>query len=427
MGKNDSENKGKKAFFFLRHNNDIDHIVPVLYKWLSLEKIPTDVIITTKKEFLNDYRIKLLKKFDHVRVIHIKDLVKKYSLSWFFIHYYFKFDTTFDKYIKSVNFVKKKADKAFNFVAEKLFKGVKSAIVVFDWTSIYFVKKIIELSKAKKFTTLSLPHGDAPYINYLIRKQDLNYDCTATHEEYKMFDYVVVPNNLWYKRYERYLDEDKLKLMGSPRYNREWLDIISKFVPKWETKADKKKLKIVFFLRNKGYPIFWDEVAQTIRLILQFPDVYLAVKHHPRNRNPDGLSRIILSMNPEIDKFKNKNFQFIYDDVSSGALMKWADVIIDLGTTVTWESIQNKQPVLMIEYLYANYSTVASYIKGSEIKSRDELYDTIQKLTKHKTNNFYNEKERQKFIKEMIDISDKNVLERYSKFLKKCLDESEKK
>ena len=39
--------KPKKAFFFLRHNNDIDHVTPVLYKWLSTENIPTDIIITT--------------------------------------------------------------------------------------------------------------------------------------------------------------------------------------------------------------------------------------------------------------------------------------------------------------------------------------------------------------------------------------------
>ena len=45
----------KKAVFFLRHNNDIDHIVPVLYKWLSTENVPTDIIITTKQDFLEDF------------------------------------------------------------------------------------------------------------------------------------------------------------------------------------------------------------------------------------------------------------------------------------------------------------------------------------------------------------------------------------
>jgi hypothetical protein len=45
----------KKAFFFLRHNNDIDHIVPVLHKWLSKEKIETHVIVSYNKESKKNY------------------------------------------------------------------------------------------------------------------------------------------------------------------------------------------------------------------------------------------------------------------------------------------------------------------------------------------------------------------------------------
>ena len=37
--------KSKKAFFFLRHNNDIDHSVPVIYKWLKTQ-IKTILLMT---------------------------------------------------------------------------------------------------------------------------------------------------------------------------------------------------------------------------------------------------------------------------------------------------------------------------------------------------------------------------------------------
>ncbi|MEM0492469.1 MAG: hypothetical protein QXS02_00705, partial [Candidatus Thermoplasmatota archaeon] len=57
-----------KAFFFLRHNNDIDHIIPVIYKWLTIEKTPTDVIITTKRKYLKDFRVKFIQGFNNVKV-----------------------------------------------------------------------------------------------------------------------------------------------------------------------------------------------------------------------------------------------------------------------------------------------------------------------------------------------------------------------
>ena len=63
-------------------------------------------------------------------------------------------------------------------------------------------------------------------------------------------------------------------------------------------------------------------------------------------------------------------------------------------------------------------------MKESHIKSRDELYDTIESFVKNKNQKFYNEADRQRFIKDIIDFPDKNSLERYCNFLKMCLYES---
>ena len=78
----------------------------------------------------------------------------------------------------------------------------------------------------------------------------------------------------------------------------------------------------------------------------------------------------------------------------------------------------------MLEYLNANYSFIADFMKESEIKCRDQLYNTIQSFIKDKNRRFYNEDDRKRFIKEIIDVPDKNILERYCKFLKRCLNES---
>ena len=413
----------KKAIFFLRHNNDIDHIVPVLYKWLSTQNIPTDVIITTKKEHLNDKRIVYLKQFKNVRILHINDLFKKYSLPYFFNRFYFKEDTKFDNLFKKHNYLRKKADNQIKKITNKFFENMQEGIVVFDWTTTYFVHKIVEISKQKGFTTISLPHGDRPYISLLETIDTLNYDGLKAYEPYKIFDYVVVPNKINTDRYNRFIKGDKLKVLGSPRYCDEWMKIISDFIPTYEEKESKDNLKIIFFLRNTGYPVFWDEVVRTIKLIMQFEGIYLIVKHHPRNRNAKKLTEQLLDKYPDVRKNLGKNLKFIYEGVDSGSLLKWADVVIDIGTSVTWEAVKQNKPVLMIEYLYSNYSTIACYIPETEIKCRDDLYHALEKLLSSKKEKFYDEKNRENFISEIIDTPDKKVLERYCSFLKECLNE----
>jgi len=294
-------------------------------------------------------------------------------------------------------------------------------IVVFDWITNHFVEQIVQMAKNRRYITISLPHGDRPYVSHLESINDLNYSCLDSHEPSKIYDYVVVPNALCYERYERYLEKDRIKILGSPRYCDEWMKIISDSIPKYEEKDSQGKLKIVFFLRNTGYPIFWDEVVRTIKLIMQFDGLYLIVKHHPRNRTARKLTKQLISKYPKIEKNIGKNLKFIYEGIDSGSLLKWADVVIDIGTSVTWEAVKQKKPVLMLEYIYANYSTIAYYMKTTEIKCRDELYDILQKFIENKNLKIYNENERRRFIKEVIDATDKYVLERYCKFLKSCL------
>jgi len=420
-------NNSKKAFFFLRHNNDIDHAVPVLYKWLTTENIPTDIIIPTSRALVDDERIQLLKQYKNANIYYIDDIFKKSSLEHYFNKYYFKYNTQVDNYIKKSKFAKKFADKRINKIADTIFKETKSGIVVFDWTTTYFTKKIVEIAKEKKFTTISLPHGDRVYVSVMERKEHINYEHMVEYKAPEIFDYLVVPNKLCAGRHDKFFDDKKLKILGSSRYSDEWLGIYSKMIKPYKVEGDEGKIKVVMFLRNLGFPIFWEEVARAIKLISQFDDVYLIVKNHPRSAGSKYLENQLQTLYPDISDNYDKNLKFIYTGVNSVSLMKWADVIIDLGTSIVWEAIKEGKPVLMLEYLNANYSYIADYMNESEINCRDQLYDTIESFVKNKNRKFYNEPDRQRFIKEIIDVPDKKILERYVKFLKMCLDESGKK
>ena len=349
------KNESKKAFFFLRHNNDIDHIVPVLYKWLSTENIPTDVIITTTKNHLDDYRINYLRQFKNVNIYYIDDLFKKFSKPHFFIYFYARYSTQMDKIIKKHPRLKKLADKTINKIADRVFGDTKQGIAVFDWTYTYFVEKLTKIAEERKFVSISLPHGDAPYVNRMISNDAMNYSYLDINKFANMFDYTVVPNQLCFGRYEKYIEKNRIKILGSPRYSDEWMDILLKMIEPYEAAESKDKLKIVLFLRNMGFPIFWEEVVRSIKFILQFPNVYLIVQHHPRNTRAKKLTERLIELYPELEDEIGKNVQFNYKGVNSVSLLKWSDLVIDVGTSITWDAVKQKKPVLMPEYLHANY------------------------------------------------------------------------
>jgi hypothetical protein len=412
------DNKSKRAFFFLRHNNDIDNIVPVLYKWLSTQNIQTDVIITTKKEFLKDDRIVFLKQFENANIFHINDLVKKYSLSYFLNIYYSKYGSA-SPFFKKRSFLKiiaDIADKNIEKIAHKLFSNVENAIVVFDWTATYFTQEVIKNAKKKGFTTISLPHGGDPMYNLTSKNflKPRKYEKEA--KNFDIYDYVILPDQLSKKKFTN-LGENKVKALGSTRYSNEWLDILSRMKPSSDFDIGKNKIKILLFLRKANYPIFWEELSRTIKMISQFSDLYLVIKHHPRG-GKEGIKKLKNTKNIS-------NVKHVLHEITSDVLIDWADLVLDVGGTSTiWEPIKKGKPVLILEYLHANYCAVSYYIKNTEIKFRDQLYYFLEEFIKNKNIKMYNTEERKRFIHEFMDFPDENVLERYSNFLEECLNES---
>ena len=62
-----------KALFFLRHYNDIDHVTPVIYKWIKSGH-QCDVVLIGSAQFRRDFRVQYLKELPGVRVAHMKEL-----------------------------------------------------------------------------------------------------------------------------------------------------------------------------------------------------------------------------------------------------------------------------------------------------------------------------------------------------------------
>lgn len=399
----------KKIVFFLRHNNDLDHIAPILHKWILTKNIATDIIITSDKFLLNDYRIRYLKEISKgrqdINFYYITDFFGSYQKWLYKLYQIYSQYPNFEKHTT----IKNSLDKVIESFMERYFINWSQGIVCFDWNSDYLTQQICVNAKSKFFITVALPHGDEPYYNTIQRETNINYkDAIHIYEQQSFFDYIIVPNNLCARRY-KFMDKEQIKVLGSPRYCQEWLQIHNTIKPLTFLTAIPNKLKVVLFLRNKHFPINWEEVVTTIKLITQFKEIFLIVRNHTRGK----LTFDINLTKPNL---------YVDDNTNSSVLIDWADLVLDIGTSVTWECSQNQKPVLMLDYLQANETTFGHYMKSTIVRSRDELLDNLRKFCKNKQRKIYNKHQRQKFIKEML-VDDGKVLERYCNFLEGVLNE----
>jgi len=303
-------------------------------------------------------------------------------------------------------------EKIARRILERSFAGNETGVVAFDWISsnsvfpIEFVRMVVVTAQKMGLKAVSLPHGDSPHANKLVRVEELKLVPHTKFAAASMFDQIVVPNELCATRFRPFVDDSSVAVLGSPRYCDEWLVKLDTLLPASPLQDEPGKLKIVLFLRKRDFSIFWDEVDRVIHLLASFPDVQLIVKAHTRGGWKQPLSR-----NRALRKLEN--VRFVASEVHSAHLLSWADVIIDIATSVAFEAVKMKKPVLAADYLHAGISTLGEYIPECVLHCRDDVYAKVDEFLQNGCDSFYVEEHRRRFLAEIVDVPDSMVLPRY--------------
>jgi hypothetical protein len=415
-----------KALFFLRHYNDIDHITPVIYKWIGSGH-SCDIVLIGNSRFRNDYRIEFLGKLPGVRMAYIGDLLSPAEFTRWFLQTLILIRSLRRPFLAPLMAALARLYNAerraplWHQTAQRLltrsFGESHQGVVVFDWIErnssicVEWVEIVLSTARAMGLGTVSLPHGDSPHASQLIRRRELHLKPDTTFANAGIFDKVVVPNELCSVRFRPFMDHRKLAVLGSPRYCDEWLAKLAQLMPPSPLAHSGSRLKVVMFLRKSNFSTFWEEVGEVVRIIAGFPGVELIIKPHTRGGWQQSLTRdVSLRRLPNVSVAGNTHS--IY-------LMNWADVIIDLATSVVFEAVKAKKPVLAGDYLHAGRSALAEYLPETELRCRDDVYRQIEGFLSRGCDNFYIEAHHQRFIQEMINAGegDGDVLSRYVRLL----------
>lgn len=410
-----------KALFFLRHYNDIDHIAPVIAKWAESGHT-CDVALIGAKRFRQDFRINYLAGLDGVRVAHISELLAP----WLYFAWRLQMLLLTGNVRRSLigPFVHRLAQiydskqreplwrKTAQILLARTFEDGNQGVLAFDWIernsviALEWVETIVTMAHLQGLGTVSLPHGDSPHANQLIRRGERRLGPDTTFSAARIFDRLVVPNELCARRFRPFLEEGSIAILGSARFSEEWLVKLTALMPPSPLVRSKDRLKIVMFLRKANFTTFWEEVSEVVHLIAAFQGVELIIKPHTRSGWKQSLTR-----SKALQKLSNVSVAS--DSMHSVHLMNWADICIDLATSVVFEAVRFRQPVLAADYLHAGRSTLAVCMPETELRCRDDVYEKICSFLKKGCQDFYVEAHRQQFLKEVLDVGGGEVLSRY--------------
>jgi hypothetical protein len=407
----------KSALFCLERQPGLDQISPVIYKIGERNNISLDVVLDAKVSY-SDYRIQLIDQYDNITVSRLIQPDSDTTV----VDRMFSLAKEINRalptdILRKLYYASPQGD---NGVIPRKFFTNNYSVIAFDW-SLADGSNVMQFTNSDDVSSIVLPHGDSPFMNRIetqgtferFLSDQSNFDTHSnsseigyhSYEKYADYDYSIFPNGLTASRMPEYTPDEQMRIFGSPRYNPEWLQIVSKHRPKCDL-PEHSKLKVVFFLRREGYFISVNEVENTIRLLNEFDNVIIIIKEHPR----EDLLTSEVTENME-------NITIVQDDITSASLIEYGDIFLSLGTTICFEPIMRMKPVVEIEYAHSNLTVVSDYFPSAGMRCKEELYHVIYELSKNGTDDYYNESARDEFISSMISPNKSPVLDQWAEFI----------
>ncbi|TVQ31344.1 MAG: hypothetical protein EA376_09540 [Phycisphaeraceae bacterium] len=397
----------------LRHHNDIDHIAPILWALSKSGGAEICAVVSSRRSLLRDPRLVFLGAQPGVSISFIEDHLTDAEIR-----------KARGACGEEGHIVLGMDDETVHRCFDRLVSGATSSLVALDWImndmpEIGFAERVAAWGNLRSIPVVSLPHGDAPYINRMFRPDAVADSQADNFSRSAVFDAVFVPNRVCAARYLPHMPAERVRIVGSPRYNSEWLetlDGIDRDHVSWNAGAD---LRIAFFLRHFRWPIHWEEAERTIEMIRSIEGAAVMIQHHPRSVGEDEFRR----RHPGLFQ-DGPGVRIDRDGISSRVVTRWANVALDIGTSAVFDAVQLGTRILSIEYLHPSRSVVSHFIPGAEVRCRDELHDALRLYRNDSHARLSSPADERRFIDEMIHTPDEHVLPRCVAALLEILEDS---
>ncbi|MBT6530762.1 MAG: hypothetical protein HOK99_07590 [Betaproteobacteria bacterium] len=414
---------GKRVIlFWIRHEIDLDSSTPVIAKLAEHSSLKIQcVVINLRETFEDDWWIIYLRSLS-VDVMHAYQLLKispvlaKIALGTsssrigglskrlMRIFYNRLILAPVLRYLK--NRVEN-LDLVTCFSSSK--EILPADLAVFDETVNETYRKLCFQLRQQSVPTVSIPH--APNFAMSVFEENLGVDLEGIHPHNQIVD-IKIESSLFdiqslSKKREHYLGqlEQEHTVLGSTRYAPEWIERLDSLIAPYKFPHEfAPKLRVVLMLAKIKYPL--TDLTKTNRLVKIFsdlPDVQLVLKPHPRDYGlvfPQSVNVVLAD-----------------SQVSSSALIRWADLVLFTHTSIVLEAVVRDKPVGYLKYLVTSPPLHEHVQISWAINGEDELEALVSQFLIGEKVRTYSIQERDGLLKTVVCPKGKNVLELYARFL----------
>ena len=417
--------------FFVRHFNDIDHIAPVIWK-MKKDKYPVAVYcINPRYDIRTDYRLQFLRSLgvtvDYLHVAFDRQrgplgrliravLRKSYTLQK---PHEFQFGDPPGLLTRLYRQVSWRLKSNLNVIMHRIYFGrgwersilesTGARVICFDHIKPkhYIVDALLKASSALAIPSLALPHGVYLYTNETTKPKATDSRRLAKFERY---DFIIATNELRKRLLVNSgIPAEKIFVLGCARYCAEWLDQNQKILPGTNNFPHKntEKLKVVLMPSKPQCRVDVERLFKTCAILADLDGIEAMIKPHTRAAGAKNLFQGVPL--PDVSH------------VLTAELCEWADVLLNVGSSVITEALMQGKPALYLKYLHENTTLFEELGSCWTINNEDELKKALLSLQADKSNVPYSDESVASFVSDIVHGgADSDVLGRYEEFIANC-------
>jgi hypothetical protein len=411
--------------FVIRRYNDIDHLVPMIYK-IAKDTNKNILVICQNPHYdiANDFRLQFLQDRYGVRTkyafnAYTPSLVHRILAKLTCGSYHFKSENGFsvanftqgllskfyykylDRYIFDNWIVNRYFDEKWAYA---FLKREGATIIVFDFAKgrQYITNALFLAAKKLEIITIAVPPGAMMW--------DVRLRGLTSFESQEMPDYdFYMMQHEFRKRVSIGMGgpPEKMVTLGIPRYCEEWQEILYNITPAIisSEERDPGELRVLYIDRRAQHGMDELRLLETIKKVSALDFVRLLIKPHTRTNH--------------LRVAELAGYARITPDISSVELIKWADVVIGTTSSILLEALIQKKTVLVLKYL-CEFDLIIEEMKACwRIDSEDELLDALREINSGGRTKPYREEDVDALLQHLVyaDEEGRDVLKGYKDFI----------
>ena len=421
--------RGTMYLFFVRQFNDIDHIIPIVWK-MHLDGKPVAVYcLNPAYDLDNDYRLAFLRSCgvnvryvydERIPRLNIRHDIMRMISRWCYAASNRLKASSSGPGTPLVDFVQRRLYK----LGKKIFRRTKNADYNQAWATAlltqaaaqalcfdhidpgrHVVEVLLNAAQSLSIPTFALPHGVFIYTNKEVRTAA---NQVSRFDKFNRYNFIVTQNTLRKEVLVRAgVDPAKIHVLGSARYSDEWMAQNKSILPRKRDPNLSKTtgLKAVFMTTRFSYQIDVARMLKTFDLLTAIDHLHLVVKPHTRSGREAQV----------YDRLAVRNVS----DLSSVELCEWADLVFIIGSSILIEPLKLNKPVLYLKYLHANTTQYEEMGACWTIHNEHELLQAVRSLQADQQDVPYATANVEAFLDEIVSGGggSKDVLKVYAQFI----------